>query len=87
MRLEASLKAAGEREKLVFLHYPPVFQNYRCQDILDLLEEYRVPLCCYGHIHGKGIAAAYQGKLGCTDFRIVSADAVRFVPVLVSQSD
>ena len=27
MRLEASLKAAGEREKLVFLHYPPKMLN------------------------------------------------------------
>ena len=27
-RLEASLKAAGEREKLVFLHYPPKYKGY-----------------------------------------------------------
>ena len=29
MRLETSLNAAGDRKKLVFLHYPPVFQSYR----------------------------------------------------------
>ena len=51
MRLEASLKAAGERTKLVFLHYPPIYGNYRCEEILALLKEYRVPLCYYGHIH------------------------------------
>lgn len=34
MRLEASLKAAGEREKYCFLHYPPLYQGYRCQEIL-----------------------------------------------------
>ena len=28
-RLESSLKAAGEHEKLVFLHYPPLYQGYR----------------------------------------------------------
>ena len=87
MRLETSLKAAGEREKLVFLHYPPVYQNYRCKEILDLLQDYHVTRCCYGHIHGKGIATAYRGMLGCTDFRIVSADAVCFEPVLVSDED
>ena len=27
MRLEASLKAAGEREKFCFLHYPPLYQG------------------------------------------------------------
>ena len=34
MRLEASLKAAGEREKLCFLHYPPVYQGYCCRKSL-----------------------------------------------------
>ena len=54
IRLEASLKAAGERKKLVFLHYPPIFLKYECPQILELLREYDVRLCCYGHIHGKG---------------------------------
>ena len=49
-RLETSLKAAGEHEKLVFLHYPPLYQGYRCPEILRLLKEYGVKLCCYGHL-------------------------------------
>ena len=81
MRLEASLNAAGERDKLVFLHYPPVFQKYECPEILELLEKHRVSLCCYGHIHGKGISGAFNGWRGCTQFRLVSADAVDFTPV------
>ena len=80
-RLETSLKAAGERRKLVFLHYPPIYQNYRCEEILALLKAYEVGLCCYGHIHGKGIASAYNGWHDGTLFRIVSADAVQFRPV------
>lgn len=81
MRLEASLKAAGDRKKLAFLHYPPIFQRYRCQEILDLLREYEVSLCCYGHIHGKGCAAAFNGLREGTEFRLVSADFVNFSPV------
>ena len=81
LRLEASLKAAGEREKLVFLHYPPIYQKYVCPEILELLEQHRVRLCCYGHIHGKGCALAFKGWRGCTEFRLVSADHVGFAPV------
>lgn len=81
MRLEASLKAAGDRKKLAFLHYPPIFQRYRCQETLDLLREYEVSLCCYGHIHGKGCAAAFNGLREGTEFRLVSADFVNFSPV------
>lgn len=81
LRLEASLKSAGEREKLVFLHYPPLYQKYRCEEILELLERYGVSLCCYGHIHGKGCFAAFNGWVGGTRFRLLSADAVNFTPV------
>ena len=81
MRLEASLKAAGEKKKLVFLHYPPIYGAYRCEEILSLLKEHRVGLCCYGHIHGKGCLSAFNGWRGCTEFRLVSADHVDFTPI------
>ena len=81
MRLEASLKAAGDREKLVFLHYPPLYQNYRCEEILALLKEHRVRLCCYGHIHGKGCRSAFNGWHEGTEYKLVSADFVNFSPV------
>ena len=87
MRLEASLEAAGDRKKLVFLHYPPVYQHYRCQEILDLLAQYEVRLCCYGHIHGKGCASAFQGWQNGTEFRLVSADHVNFIPVRLPYGD
>lgn len=84
MRLEASLKAAGEREKLVFLHYPPIYQSYRCPEILALLKEHGVKLCCYGHIHGKGRAYAFNGVYEGTQFRLVSADQLNFTPLRLS---
>ena len=81
MRLETSLKATGDREKLVFLHYPPLYQNYRCEEILALLKEHNVRLCCYGHIHGKGCRSAFTGWHDGTEYKLVSADAVNFSPV------
>ncbi len=81
MRLETSLKAAGEREKLVFLHYPPVFARYECPEILELLKHYGVKLCCYGHIHGKSCFQAFNGWRDGTEYKLVSADFVDFTPV------
>ena len=40
-RLETSLKCAGEREKLVFLHYPPLYLHYTCPEILHVLSGIR----------------------------------------------
>ena len=84
MRLEASLKAAGEKEKLVFLHYPPIYGSYRCEEILELLRNYGVRRCYYGHIHGKGCSRAFNGWDGGTQFRLVSADFVNFTPVEIA---
>ena len=81
MRLETSLASAGDRKKLVFLHYPPIYLNYRCQEILALLKQYEVRLCCYGHIHGKGCKCAFNGWSDGTEYRLVSADHVNFAPV------
>ena len=52
LRLETSLKAAGEKPIFCFLHYPPLYQGYQCPEILRLLREYGVKVCCYGHLHG-----------------------------------
>mgnify|MGYP000912964479 CR=1 FL=1 len=80
LRLETSLRAAGEREKLCFLHYPPLYQGYECPQILALLEQYRVKLCCYGHLHGPVIRRRQEGKYGNTEFSLISGDYLGFVP-------
>lgn len=80
MRLEASLKAAGEREKYCFLHYPPIYQGYRCPGILELLERYHVKCCCYGHLHGRSRRLAIEGRRNGTEFHLVSADHLAFIP-------
>lgn len=82
-RLETSLNAAGDREKLVFLHYPPIYQKYECPEILALLKEHNVKLCCYGHIHGKGCRLAFNGWRDGTEYRLLSADHVNFTPVKI----
>lgn len=80
IRLETSLKAAGEREKLCFLHYPPRYQGYECREIIELLERYGVRSCCYGHLHGASRSLARQGRYGTVDYFLVSADQLNFRP-------
>ena len=80
MRLEASLQAAGDRPILCFLHYPPLYQGYECPEILAVLEKYHVGTCCYGHLHGPVIKRRMEGRRGETDFSLISADYLGFVP-------
>ena len=80
LRLEASLKAAGEHEKLVFLHYPPKTMTYECTEIVDLLCAYGVKRCWYGHLHSAACRLAYEGEYRGIRFELVSADHLRFLP-------
>ena len=83
IRLEASLKAAGDRPKMVFLHYPPRYKGYECREILDLLEKYGVRRCFYGHLHGGSHKLAMEGLWDGVEFRLVAADYLNFQPFKV----
>ena len=84
MRLETSLKAAGDAtEKICFLHYPPRFNQYVCTEIVDLMTAYGVKDCWYGHIHSHGHKFAVQGEVGGISYHMVSGDYIGFKPVKV----
>lgn len=83
IRLEASLKAAGERQKYVFLHYPPRYKGYACTEILQLLEKYGVRRCFYGHLHGGSHKLAMEGLWDGVDFKLCAADYIGFIPYKV----
>ena len=83
IRLETSLKSAGELPKMVFLHYPPRYKGYECGEILDLLEKYEVRRCFYGHLHGGSHKLAMEGLWDGVEFRLVAADYINFQPYKV----
>jgi len=83
LRLETSLKSAGERNKIVFLHYPPRYKGYTCEPILDLFEKYGVRKCFYGHLHGGSHSLAMEGLWDGVEYKLVSADRLNFQPFRV----
>jgi predicted phosphohydrolase len=80
LRLEASLKAAGECPKIIFLHYPPRYKGYECPEILELLRKYEVRRCFYGHLHGASHGLAMEGIWDGIEFKLVAADRLGFAP-------
>ncbi len=86
LRLETSLKAAGEKPKLVFLHYPPLYQGYSCPEILNLLEQYQVKACYYGHLHGGSHRLALEGMHGSVDYHLIAGDYLGFHPLKICES-
>lgn len=80
IRLETSLKAAGTLPKLVFLHYPPQYKGYQCNEILALLKAYDVRQCYFGHLHGASHGLAMEGLWDGIEYKLLSADKLDFQP-------
>ena len=80
IRLEASLKAAGDLPKMVFLHYPPKYKGYECEPITALLKAYNVRRCFYGHLHGASHGLALEGNWDGIEYKLVAADRLGFQP-------
>ena len=49
-------------------------------EVVALLREYGVKRCFYGHLHGPSIPRAVQGELDGIEYKLISADALRFFP-------
>lgn len=88
MRLETSLKlgqAGGVQEIYCFLHYPPIYANFRCGEIIDLMKRYGVTRCIYGHLHSDSLRWAVTGQHEDIDFVLASGDYLDFTPLLLKK--
>lgn len=82
-RLRLSLESAVNDEIIVFLHYPPVTTDTKCVEILNLLKEYGIKKCYYGHLHGIAAKKAIDDVVDGIEFRLISCDRLGFVPKLI----
>ena len=83
-RLETSIKAALETGKrpIVFTHYPPVYGEWVCKEIFDIIKKYDIKKVYHGHIHGSGFHNAKSSHDG-VDFTLLSADCIDFCPIMI----
>lgn len=88
-RLRMSLNDASalddkNREKLVFLHFPPVWGDFVCDELISVIGEFGVKRCYFGHIHGLyDIPANFVYKE--IKFTMTSADFLGFIPLFIEK--
>jgi predicted phosphohydrolase len=82
-RLELSLSSCkgSDKEKVVVLHYPPVFGDEIMAEMIDVMKKHNVKRCFYGHLHSDSIKRAFNGTYLGIDFRLISSDALGFCPI------
>ncbi|MEN6521510.1 MAG: metallophosphoesterase [Armatimonadota bacterium] len=72
----------GVSTKIAMLHYPPFDLGLRPNEFSSLLQEYRVDILVYGHIH-KGTGSYLRGDVGGVRYHLASVDHTGFKPVKV----
>ena len=86
-RLKRSIEEAQKLggEVVVFLHYPPVSNSKVCEPIMNVLKEYKIARCYYGHLHGGAINGAINDVYDGIKFQLVSADYLGFCPLFINK--
>lgn len=87
IRLDKSIKEGKKLSDrcIVFLHYPPIYKNRECNEILDILKENNIKECYFGHIHGKDVNSnVIQGKYKGINFKLISCDYLNFCPMKIN---
>jgi len=88
IRLEMSLKEAeklkesSDKEILVFMHFPAVWSEFKCEPIINVLKKYEVKRCYFGHIHGV-YSVPETVNYESIDFKLISADYIDFIPRII----
>ncbi len=82
LRLKLSLDSAAQiKRKFVFLHYPPTSVNGESNELTELMEQYGVELCCYGHLHSHAHKNAINGVVRGIEYKLTAGDYIDFNPV------
>ena len=81
--IEKGIALGGE--PVVFLHYPPITQDRICPEIYDVLVEYKIKRCFYGHLHSFATKSAFEGERDGIKFSLISGDHLEFLPKLIEK--
>lgn len=87
-RLILSLEDAKRKRAkriLAAMHYPPLEKEGARSDFLDIMKEYGVEECVFGHLHAAAHKAAPVGVYSGVKLRLVSCDYLDFVPALIER--
>ena len=81
IRLELSLQQAHKiqaQQIITAFHYPPLFARTEHTCFTNLMLQYGVQHCVYGHIHGENHIPVFEGLREGINYKLVSCDTQAF---------
>lgn len=86
--LDAAKEKAPDKKIIVCLHYPPSDPSGRRTAFTEMLEEYGVWKCVYGHLHGQSaFGSGIKGKCRGVEYILASLDYLGATPRLIHDTN
>lgn len=85
-RLELSLKAMNPSAplKIVMTHYPPISHDLKPSKAHQMLKDYKVDICVFGHVHNiTPSSLKLFGKKEGVNYLLTAADYLKFIPLKI----
>jgi predicted phosphohydrolase len=84
-RFQLALQALDAQApvRIAMLHYPPLFPYRRQSQFTQLLEQHRIDICVYGHLHRSNGHKPFQGQQNGVNYYLVSCDMLDFEPLAI----
>lgn len=84
MALQSARQEHPQRPVIAMLHYPPLTTYAGESAFFDVLKEYGVKRCIYGHLHGYAHRTAVNGEVEGVWLQLVSCDFLQFCPIRIA---
>lgn len=87
-RMILSLEDASRlqaKKVLSAFHFPPIDTTGLGTGFLDILQNYGVEECLYGHLHAESHRNAPQGNFDGIRLRLVACDYLNFMPICIQK--
>lgn len=87
-RLEMALKTMPEAScKIAMLHFPPAYAPNFTSGFTDLLEQYGINICVYGHLHGQAAPSEdFDFSAKGINYKLIACDYLNFKPLLIREN-
>ncbi len=84
-RLKLSLKQLNPQasKRIVMTHYPPISADLKPSRACQILEEFKVDICVFGHLHNVKKEASFFGEARGVKYLLTAADYLDFKPLRV----
>ena len=88
LRLAAGALDPAAEYRIAMFHYPPLFYNQLDTEFTAILEEARIDLCVYGHIHQTHFdPQRFDLEHRGIKYRLISADYLEFAPKMLYKDE